>query len=52
MFAGSDYRYVVLVHQTADSAVPDAQTNLFQLFGHPWPTITLQAQAMLLSNVG
>ena len=30
----------------------DFQADLFQLFGHTWPTITVQAQAVLFSNMG
>ena len=52
VFMGSDDRNPVLSHQSADAAVADFQTNLFQLFGHPWPTITVQAQAVLFSNMG
>ena len=36
VFPCSDHRYAVLAHQTADTAVTDIQSDLFQLFGHPW----------------
>jgi hypothetical protein len=52
LFAGSDDRYPVLAHRSPDTAVADFQTNLFQIFGHPWPTITVQAQAVLFPDMG
>jgi hypothetical protein len=47
---GSDDRYSVLAHQSSDAAVTNFQTNLFQLFGHPRPAITVQAKAVLFSD--
>jgi len=47
----SDNGYPVLAHQTANPAVPYIQADLFQLFGHPWSPITVQAQAVLLSDM-
>jgi hypothetical protein len=51
-FMGSDDRYSVLAHQSSDAAVANFQTNLLQLFRHPRPTITVQAQAVLYSDMG
>jgi hypothetical protein len=31
--------------------VTDFQADLFKLFRHPWPTITVQAQAVLFSDM-
>jgi flagellar motor switch protein FliG len=52
MFLGSDHRYVVLAHQTIDSAVADFKPQLFQFLCHSWPAIAAQRQAMLLSDMG
>jgi len=44
--------YPVLAHQSADTAVTNIQTKLFQLFGHSRSAIADQTQAMLLPNMG
>ena len=51
VFPRSDHRYIVLAHQTAGAAMPDIQTNLFQLFSHPWASVAAQAEARLLLDV-
>jgi hypothetical protein len=52
VFTGSDNGYPVLAHQSADTAVTNIQTKLFQLFGHSRSAIAVQTQAMLLPDMG
>ena len=52
VFLGPDDLDAVLAHQTAHTPVTDVQPQLLQLFGHPWPSIALQAEPMLLTDVG
>jgi hypothetical protein len=40
-----------LTHQPPDTAVPDVQADLLQLFRHPWPTIAAKAETRLLLDV-
>ena len=42
----------VLAHQTADPALADADAQLVQLLGHPWPAIAAKAQAVLIADMG
>ncbi|KAA8603145.1 hypothetical protein AL036_22625, partial [Salipiger aestuarii] len=51
MFTRSHSRYAVLAHQATDTAVPDIQTNLFQLFRHARPAIAAQAEPGLFFDV-
>jgi len=47
----SHHGYAVLPHQTADAAVPNIQTYLLQLFGHPWTAVAAQAEARLFFDM-
>jgi len=47
VFTHSHNRYVVLAHQTANATMANIQTDFFQLFRQPWPTITAQVEARL-----
>jgi hypothetical protein len=64
VFAGSHYRYTVLTHplpgsclpanderETPNTSMANVRTDLFQLFGHPWPAIAAQAETGLLFDV-
>jgi hypothetical protein len=52
VFAGSDNGNTVPAHQPPHTTVTNVQAKLFQFFGHSRATITLQAQAVLLPNMG
>ena len=52
VFAGSDNSYTVLAHQSTNTAVADIKAQVFQFFGHSWPAIAAQRQAVLFSDVG
>jgi len=52
MPAGSYNLDPVLTHQPADPAVPDWQAQISQLLRHTRAPITLQAEPMLLTNMG
>src|SRR6056297_669527 len=51
VFARSHDRYAVLTHQAAYAAMPNVQANFLQIFGHPWSTVTAQAEAGLFFDV-
>jgi len=42
----------VLAYQSANSAITDVQTYLFQFFGHAWTAIAAQAETGLFLDVG
>ena len=48
----SDDLNVVLTHQTTDATVPNLPSRFLQLLSHAWPAIALQAQAVLLTDMG
>ena len=52
VFACSNNGYAVLTYQTTDTAVPHIQASLFQLFSHPWPPVTAQAETRLFLDMG
>src|SRR5680860_320217 len=51
VFARSHNGYAVLAHQTAHTAVPNIQTNLFQLFCHSWATVAAETETELFFDV-
>lgn len=42
----------ILAHQSANQAMTDVQTHLFQFFGHAWTAIAAHAETRLFLNVG
>ena len=52
VFACSDDANAVVTHQTAHTAMPNHQANLFQLLSHSWAAITPQAEVMLFTDMG
>ena len=51
MLTCSQDRDAVLTHKPANTAVPDVQADLLQLFRHPWPTIAAKAETRLFLDV-
>jgi len=49
---GSDNRYAILAHQSANPAMTNVQPQLLQFFGHSGAAVALQAQAVLLPDMG
>ena len=41
IFLGPDDLNAVITHQTAHTPVPNLHSQLLQLFGYPWPSVTL-----------
>ena len=52
VFAGSDDLDPVLAHQPPNPAVSNVQPQFLQFLGHPGPPVTLQAKAVLFSDMG
>jgi hypothetical protein len=50
--SASDDLDAVLAHLTAQPALADADAKLVQLLGQPWSTVTAQAQAVLIADMG
>ena len=51
LFAGPDHGYSALTHQTTNTTMANIQTDLLQLFSHPWPTVAAKAETILLLDV-
>ena len=51
VFARSNNGNAVLAHQSANTAVPDIQTNLFQFLSHAGPAIAAQTETGLFFDV-
>ena len=41
----------VIAHQAAHAPVPNVHSHFLQLFTHAWTPITLEAQAVLITNI-
>ena len=51
-FSGPDNLYVIVPHQAPHTPVADLQPQFLQLFSHPRAAVALQAETMLVTNMG
>ena len=51
VFACPHNGYIILAHQTANAAMPNVQTSIFQFFGHAWPAVAAKAETRFFFDV-